>query len=88
MLQRYYNLLCMAVGKDPVLFSSVIAFDGKPSELEFSWKKAQACRVDYEKAAEAFKRTILDKYVDQAALRTVKPIEWFSTSGGQPDGAE
>src|SRR5262249_42345519 len=47
MLQRYYNLLCMAVGKDVVLFSSLVALNREPSKLELSWEKAMDCRFDY-----------------------------------------
>jgi Putative metallopeptidase len=78
MLQRYYNLLCMAVGSDPVLFSALIAFPpAKPSVLEFSWQKAQECRRVYREAAEGFKALILDKYVNKDMLAQLKNVNWF-----------
>jgi hypothetical protein len=79
MLQRYYNLLCMAVGSDPVLFSALIAFPpNNPGQLEFSWQKAQECRAVYQEAADGFKQLILDKYVDKSKLAQIKNVNWFS----------
>jgi hypothetical protein len=80
MLQRYYNLLCMALGKDPVLFSTLIALPPRPpTDLEFSWDKAQHCRGVYLEAADGFKQTILDKYVDHVLLDQIKTVDWFAT---------
>jgi len=77
MLQRYYNLLCMAVGKDVVLFSSLIALNREPSMLEFSWDKAMDCRFDYRQVADGFRATILDKYVDQNLLKEIIATDWL-----------
>src|SRR5262249_20453280 len=77
MLQRYYNLLCMAVGKDVVIFSSLIALNREPSMFEFSWEKAMDCRFDYRQVAEGFRATILDKYVDQNLLKEIIATDWL-----------
>ncbi len=79
LLQRYYNMLCMAVGKDIVLFSTFIALDDsrEPTMLEFDWKKASACRWDYQQVAEAFRTTILDRHVDQDLLAKVRSVDWL-----------
>lgn len=79
MLQRYYNLLCVAVGKDPVLFSSLIAFPpAEPTSLTFSWDKAQKCSSVYQEAADGFKQTILDKYVDKNLLAQIASTDWYA----------
>ncbi len=79
LLQRYYNLLCMAVGNDPITFSGLIAFPpNKPTDYTFSWDKAQECQGVYHEAADGFKRLILDKYVDQSKLAQIKNVNWFA----------
>jgi hypothetical protein len=78
MLQRYYNLLCMAVGKDKVAFSTLIAVNRDPTELEFTWEHALDCGEDYQKVLGAFKQTILDKHVDQGLLAQLKAIDWLA----------
>jgi hypothetical protein len=77
MLQRYYNLLCMAVGKDVVLFSSLVALNREPSTFELSWNKVTACQSEYRQVADGFRATILDKYVDPALLKEVRATDWL-----------
>jgi hypothetical protein len=77
MLQRYYNLLCMAVGKDVVIFSSLVALNRQPSMFELSWQKAMDCRFDYRQVAEGFRTTILDKYVDPQLLKEIRATDWL-----------
>ena len=80
LLQRYYNMLCMAVGKDTVLFSTfvVLEADREPTVLEFDWKKARSCRWDYEQVAAGFRATFVDqKHVDPALLEKVRAMDWL-----------
>jgi hypothetical protein len=77
MLQRYYNLLCMAVGKDVVLFSSLVAVNREPSTFELGWNKLMACQSEYRQVADGFRATILDKYVDPGLLKEVRATDWL-----------
>jgi hypothetical protein len=79
MLQRYYNMLCVALGKDPVLFSPLIAFGNEtPTFAQFTWEQALDCRDVYEEAADGFNRLILAKYVDKDLLDRIRYVNWFS----------
>jgi len=80
MLQRYYNVLCVAMGKDPVLFSPLIAFPPEnPTSYQFSWSKAQDCKYVYAETADGFKRLIYDKYVDPKLLNEIKDVDWYAS---------
>jgi hypothetical protein len=79
MLQRYYNMLCVAVGKDPLLFSSFIAIPpAKPTALTFALDKAKDCGFVYREAADGFTQTILDKYVDKTMLAQIANTDWYA----------
>jgi hypothetical protein len=79
MLQRYYNMLCVALGKDPVLFSPLIAFGNEtPGYAQFTWDKALDCRGVYQEAADGFNRLIMQKYVDKNLLDRIRYVDWFA----------
>jgi len=81
--QRYYNILCIAYGADPVKFSVVQAFNRNQLDTDLPNDRATGCQKryagshagqyegDYEKLAAAFKTLILDPYVDPELLKEV-----------------
>ena len=60
--QRYYNLLCMAYGSNPVTFATTIVRDRLPKE------RADGCDEEFEMLQRAFSKLILP-HVDQAMQR-------------------
>jgi hypothetical protein len=50
--QRFFNLLCIAYGKDPVLFADLVEKGFLPKE------RAEGCEFEYEQVAYAFQKLI------------------------------
>jgi hypothetical protein len=84
--QRYYNLLCIAVGKDPIGFSSFIAVGRPNSPIDLPTRRIAHCRgsisgeasytSDYEKVRRAFTTTILPQ-LDKDKLKKVQGTKWI-----------
>jgi Putative metallopeptidase len=84
--QRYYNLLCIAVGKDPIGFSSFIAVGRPNTPIDLPTHRIVHCRgsltgqasytSDYEKVRRAFTTQILP-YVDREKLKKVQGTKWL-----------
>src|SRR5262249_16415632 len=85
--QRYYNLLCIAIGKDPIGFSTFIAIGRPPTAVDLPAGRIGHCRgalqserpsahSDYEKVRRAFVANILPS-LDQEALKKVQGIKWL-----------
>jgi hypothetical protein len=85
--QRYYNLLCIAVGKDPIGFSSFIAIGRPNTPIDLPTRRIAHCRgvslageaaytSDYEKVRRAFTTQILP-HVDQEKLKKVRETKWI-----------
>ena len=84
--QRYYNLLCIAVGKDPIGFSSFIAIGRPNTPVDLPTRRIAHCRgsltgdasytSDYEKVRRAFTTTILPQ-VDKDKLKKVQSTKWI-----------
>jgi len=84
--QRYYNLLCMAVGKDPISFSSFIPIGRPATPIDLPARRIMHCRgniagqasytSDYEKVRRAFVAHILP-HVDQDKLKKVQSAKWI-----------
>ena len=51
--QRYYNVLCLAYGADPVLFGDFVASGKLPKD------RAEGCEFEYQQVANAFERLVL-----------------------------
>ncbi|HYL19448.1 MAG TPA: DUF4344 domain-containing metallopeptidase [Burkholderiales bacterium] len=64
--QRFYNLLCMAYGKDPKLFGDVVERGYLPES------RAESCEDEYKQVDYAFKKLIYP-YIDQAVVKKVQP---------------
>jgi hypothetical protein len=82
--QRYYNILCIAYGADPVTFSMLRPLNRSELPTDLPALTAAACGYryaaaghpnefegQYEKLAAAFKTLILDPYVDPVLLKQV-----------------
>jgi len=84
--QRYYNLLCIAVGKDPIGFSSFIAVGRPNTPVDLPTRRIAHCRgsltgeasytSDYEKVRRAFATTILPQ-LDKDKLKKVQGTKWI-----------
>jgi hypothetical protein len=68
--QRFYNLLCLAYGADPVLFSDVVDKGYLPEP------RATDCKREYEKVAFAF-RTLITPHIDQELAQRVMDMTWL-----------
>jgi hypothetical protein len=90
--QRYYNVLCVAYGADPVKFSVLQAFNRNELQMDLPKDRADDCALryagathpgqyegEYEKLAAAFKVLILDPYVDPELLKKVLAIDWLKS---------
>jgi hypothetical protein len=87
--QRYYNILCVAYGRDPNKFPTLRVFNRPelPMDLptsragECAWRNAQkkgdTPEGEYEKLEVAFKQLILDPYVDPELLKKVMATDWL-----------
>ena len=64
--QRFYNLLCMAYGKDPKLFGDVVERGYLPES------RAETCEDEYKQVDYAFTKLIYP-YIDQAVVKKVQP---------------
>ena len=51
--QRYYNVLCLAYGADPVLFADFVASGKLPND------RAEGCEFEYLQVANAFERLVV-----------------------------
>ena len=56
--QRYFNVLCMAYGADPVVFADFVDRGYLPKD------RAEGCEDEYKQAANAFKK-LIEPYIDQ-----------------------
>src|SRR5215471_3515090 len=66
--QRFYNMLCLAYGADPILFAEFVAKDS-PDYLPKS--RALNCKVEYEQVTSAFNASIrphLDERLEKEML--------------------
>ena len=87
--QRYYNILCIAVGRDPIGFSTFLAAGRAETTVDLPAGRAARCRgytsldserpgerSDYEKVRQAFGDIILPE-LDQKLLKEVQGTKWL-----------
>jgi hypothetical protein len=84
--QRYYNLLCIAIGKDPIGFSPFIAVGRAQTRSDLPVRRVARCRgsieggrsysSDYEKVRRAFEALIMPS-LDQDKLKKVRDTKWI-----------
>jgi len=75
--QRYYNILCVLYGADPVKFSILRAYNRAELQMDLPEKRADDCEYRYQVLAAAFKTLILDPYVDPDLLKQVLATDWL-----------
>jgi hypothetical protein len=68
--QRFYNLVCLAYGADPVLFADVVEKGYLPKE------RASTCKREYEQVAFAF-RELIGPHLDQQLAKQVLDKHWL-----------
>jgi hypothetical protein len=68
--QRFYNLICLAYGADPVLFADVVEKDVLPKS------RAEECAEEYGQVAHAF-RTLIEPHLDHERWKEVQGRRWL-----------
>jgi hypothetical protein len=83
--QRYFNLLCIAVGSDLVRYSVFLPVDRQEAPVDLPKNRIAFClqlaapeRSEYSQIKYAFHQLIRDKYVDLPLLKQVRTIEWLA----------
>jgi Putative metallopeptidase len=83
--QRYFNLLCIAVGSDLVRYSVFLPVDRQEGPADLPKSRIGHClqlaspeHNDYNKIKYAFHQLIRDKYVDLPLLQQVRTVEWLA----------
>lgn len=83
--QRYFNLLCIAVGSDLVRYSVFLPIgrqagpvDLPKSRYDFCLQLASPEHSEYNKIKDAMHGLIMEKHVDLALLKQVRTIDWLS----------
>jgi hypothetical protein len=85
--QRYYNVLCIAIGKDPIGFSSFIPIGRAATRMDLPLERIRYCRrggmegkasdaTDYGKVRQAFNALIMPK-LDPVKLEKVRKTTWI-----------
>src|SRR5262249_52372981 len=69
--ERFYNLMCLAYGADPVTFGDLTQDGYLPPN------RSPGCRFEYDTLAYAFHREI-SPHIDQQMARQVLDTAWFS----------
>lgn len=75
--QRYYNILCIAVGSDPIGFSDLLAFNRTATISDLPLQRDCWERGEYQQVKDAFIKTILNPYVDPDLLKQVQGMQWL-----------
>ena len=83
--QRYFNLLCIAVGSDLVRYSVFLPVDRQAGPVDLPKNRYDFClqlaapeRSEFNQLKNAFHQLIRDKHVDLALLKQVRTIEWLA----------
>ena len=83
--QRYFNLLCIAVGSDLVRYSVFLPIDRQEGPVDLPKNRIGHClqlaapeHNEYNQIKYAFHQLIRDKHVDLPLLKQVRTIEWLA----------
>jgi len=83
--QRYFNLLCIAVGSDLVRYSVFLPLERQEGPADLPKNRYGHClqlgspeHSEYNKIKYAFHQLIRDKHVDLPLLKQVRTIEWLA----------
>jgi hypothetical protein len=74
--QRYYNVLCLAYGADPVLFGDFVTSGKLPKD------RAEGCEFEYQQVANAFERLVVPNLDPE--LRKELHKTWLPPVDAQP----
>ncbi len=86
--QRYYNILCIAFGNDPIQFSTFVAIGRQETAIDLPADRIASCSgtqlagarqvagSDYDKVATAFAQLIYP-YVDPELMKKVQQTKWL-----------
>jgi hypothetical protein len=77
--QRYYNLLCVAFGSDPVKFANFVAVNRQAQVTDLSNDRADTCVSDYDALKRSFVEVILKPHVDPELQKQVLAAKWLET---------
>jgi hypothetical protein len=77
--QRYYNLLCVAFGSDPVKFANFVAVNRQAQVTDLSNDRADVCVSDYDALQRSFVEVILKPHVDPELQKQVLAAKWLET---------
>jgi Putative metallopeptidase len=75
--QRYYNLLCVAFGGDPVRFANFVPINRQELVTDLSMDRANRCVWEYEPLKRAFVATVLKPHVDPELQKQVLAMKWL-----------
>jgi len=83
-LQRYYNILCMAVGHDFVRYAALIPYKRAEEPGDLPFERAARCLsfepseyTEYGKVRQAFVALFLEEYVDEVLMKQIQRIDWL-----------
>jgi hypothetical protein len=74
--QRYYNVLCMAYGSDPLLFADFLASGKLPKD------RAEGCEFEYAQVANAFQKLVAP-YIDEGLAKELHN-NWLPSADARP----
>jgi Putative metallopeptidase len=84
-VQRYYNLLCIAVGSDFVRYSVFLPIGRQEGAADLPKNRYGSClqlsspeHSEFSKIKYAFDQLILAKYVDLSLMKQVRAIQWLT----------
>ena len=77
--QRYYNLLCVAFGSDPVKFANFVPVNRQEQVTDLSNDRADVCVWDYSALKRSFIKAILNPHVDPELQKQVLAAKWLET---------
>ena len=75
---RFFNMLCLAYGADPVLFADFVTKDYLPKA------RASGCKKEYGEVAYAFKKLVAP-HLDKSIAQNVLQKAWLPDEKGRPE---
>jgi hypothetical protein len=75
--QRYYNMLCIAVGSDWVKFGMFLPVGREEKITDLPVRRLGNCTSDYQVLHRAFVKTIVGPYVDPELQKKVLATNWI-----------
>ena len=83
-MQRYYNILCMAVGHDLVRYASLIPLKRPPQPGDLPLGRVGQCAslepsdyTEYGRVRLAFIALFLEEHIDEGMMREIQTVDWL-----------